>query len=72
MLQSNADIGNMDWSQWDKMVLQFNDPNAVPAGWSAEMPNFDFSGLPDFAATGNYDPVTGNTPMLDSWQVNFQ
>ncbi|KIW04054.1 hypothetical protein, variant [Verruconis gallopava] len=30
MLEDNTDIGVMDWAAWDRLVLQYNDPNNVP------------------------------------------
>lgn len=45
MLQENPDIGNLNWTTWDKTVLRFNDPNTLPAEWSDDLPDFDFTNM---------------------------
>lgn len=53
MLQSGSD---MDWATWDKMVLQYHNPDNMPSSWGAGLDNFDFSSLPELG------PITS-----DSW-----
>jgi hypothetical protein len=70
LLQSNPDLGNMNWQMWDRTILQYNDPNTLPLDWSAEMPNFDFN---DISAIDS-DAWLANGQTLDGWSnsMNFQ
>lgn len=54
MLQENQDIGSMDWMTWDKMVLQFNDPDPTSTEWTAGPQELDF------VNTGGFDPMNFN------------
>ena len=63
MLSENQDIGNMDWTAWDKMVLQFNDPNGIPTEWSAGPSEMDFISIAGLQPTD----FGADNSMLEPW-----
>jgi hypothetical protein len=61
-----------DWATWDKMILQYNDPNNDASGWPADLDSLDFSGMPDFGPT-TFDADSGATMMANDWgSVNLE
>jgi hypothetical protein len=63
MLQGGSE---MDWATWDKLVLQYHDPNNIPSGWPTDLDNFDFTAMPDFGPTA-IDADLGAMTMPDDW-----
>merc|ERR1711881_225274 len=63
MLSENQDIGNMDWTAWDKMVLQFNDPNGIPTEWAAGPSEMDFISIAGLQPTD----FGADNSMLEPW-----